>query len=157
MSIEAQLERLNTNLENLVGAIAANTSVASALANTGPTALEASLTKVVPKKTTKPKEEVKAEAPAPAPAPVAEAAPAPAAEVPQAEADPFADDSVEAIMASAPTYTLDDVREAGLKLKDKIGLEKTREFIAKFGVSTIKDVPPSRFAEFVTAAKKAAA
>lgn len=142
MSIEAQLERLNTNLENLVGAIAANTSVASALtSNAAPAA--------APEKPAKAPKKEKATEPAPAPA----AEPVPAAEVPQAEVDPFADDVADA----APTYTLDDVREAGLKLKDKIGLEKTREFIAKFGVSTIKDVPESKFAEFVTAAKKSAA
>lgn len=149
MSLEAQLERLNTNIENLVGAIAANTSIAASLTNAAPAA--------APEKPAKaPKKDKEVKAAEAAPAPAAETAPA-AEEVAQAEADPFADDSVDTIMAAPPTYTINDVREAGLKLKDKIGLEKTREFIAKFGVSTIKDVPESRFAEFVTAANKAAA
>lgn len=144
MSIETELQRLNENLQTLVGAIAANTSVAASLANSSaPVAASPAAEK--PTRTRRTKEQIAAEEAAAA-TPAADTV----VETPQAEDDPFGDTEAPA----AATYTIDDVREAALKLRDATSTEKAKEFIAKFDVSTIKDLPESKFADFIQKANK---
>lgn len=162
MSLESQLERLNTNIEALVGAIAASTSIkATAAAAPAPAAATTTEKPAKPRK-------AKTEAPAAA-APVASTlgvsaeqvaedlkqapAAAPAAEAPQANDDPFGD--LNAGETAAPTYTIDDVREAALKLRDATDMDKAKAFIAKFGVDSIKYLPEDKFADFITKANAA--
>lgn len=163
MSIEAQLERLNQNIESLVGAIAANTSVAASIANGNTnqtTAVAAPAAADKPTRTRRTKEEIAADAAKEAKA-TEGTLPAATTEkldeelthadqqATQAEEDPFGDS---APATETKTYTLDDAREAGLKLKDVVGLDKARAFISTFGVDSIKDLPADKFGAFITKA-----
>lgn len=143
MSIENQLERLNINIEALVGAIAANTSVTSAILNSAAQA-PASAPKITANKrggkATQPAEPE-------AETPVAESAPAPVAEAPQAAADPFGDAPAPA--PASQSFTLDDVREYGLKLRDAKGVEAAKKLIESFGVAKLADIPADKYAAFV--------
>lgn len=167
MSIESEMQTLNANLAelngligSLVGAIAANTSVAASI--TSPAALAAAAPAAEkPAKPRKPKTEATAVA-----APAASAmgvsaeqvaddlAKAPA-EAPQANDDPFGD--LNEAETPAPTYTVDDVREVALKLRDATSMDKAKAFIATFGVDSIKYLPEDKFADFIAKANAAIA
>jgi hypothetical protein len=148
MSIEAQLDRLNTNIEALVGAIAANTSVASSIANNEAAAAPAP--QAAPTRTRRTKAEIDAENAAKAPAPVVEAPQAaPAAEVAQAEENPFGEQTSAPEATSTAAYTLDDVRSYGLKLRDKLGMDKAKAVVAQFGVTSLADLPAAKYSAWV--------
>lgn len=160
MPIESNIEalaasnnRLANAVEMLVGAIAANTSLSAAFSTVEAAAASAPAAAPEapkPTRTRRTKEQIAADEAAAA-APALTLAPDSVAETPQAQDDPFGDTEAPA----AATYTIDDVREAALKLRDATSTEKAKEFIAKFGVSTIKDLPESKFADFIQKATKA--
>lgn len=70
-----------------------------------------------------------------------------AAPAPAASDDPFAD---EPEAPQAGTLTLDDVRSAAFKVRDKFGMDEARKIIAKFGAK-LDQVPPEQFAALVAA------
>ena len=174
MSIEQQLERLNANLEAIVGAIAANTSVASsftAAAAVGstdkPQAAENPLgdAPANPRGAGRPKtlyyrlangEVVKSSS---KDTPVKGAVEITKDEYDAAQAKPNkAETKTEpkaepAAGASSVTYTIDDVREVALKYRDKTSQEQAKAHIATFGVASIKDLPEVKFAEFIEKTK----
>lgn len=70
-----------------------------------------------------------------------------AAPAPAASDDPFADEP------EAPkdgVLTLEDVRSAAFKVRDKFGMDEARKIIAKFGAK-LDQVPPEQFAALVAA------
>jgi len=210
MSIEQQLERLNANLEALVGAIVANTSVSKSAAaadkpvfaasaekaaatggvsmNTEPTNAGATATEAEPaagkdekRGPGRPKTRyyradetgvaIKTSGDAPEgrwteiskaeydkannavaastkPAAKAEPTPEPAAD---SASDPFADDEP---ATPAKQYTLDDVREVALKLRDKTSMDDAKAFIATFGVAKVADLPQDKFGDFIAKANE---
>lgn len=163
MSIEAQLDRLNSNLEALVGAIAANTSVAATLTNAGPApqAAESPLGNdddKNPRGAGRPKtvyyrlangEVVKSSS---KDAPVEGAVEITKAEYEEAQKPKPAGKATDTKPAadSSNALTIDDVREVALKYRDKTNQETAKAHIATFGVASIKDLPAEKFAEFIT-------
>lgn len=176
MSIEQQLERLNANLEALVGAIAANTSVANAIASTASAALPAGdkpqaaenplgEAPANPRGAGRPKtvyyrlangEVVKSSS---KDTPVEGAVEITkdeydAAQVKPPKAETKTEPKSEpAAGTSSVTYTIDDVREVALKYRDKTSQEQAKAHIATFGVASIKDLPEAKFAEFIEKTK----
>lgn len=73
--------------------------------------------------------------------PAAETAPSSAAPTD----DPFADDEPP---AKAGTATLEDVRAAAFKVRDKFGMDEARKIIAKYGAK-LDQVPPEKFAALI--------
>jgi hypothetical protein len=71
-----------------------------------------------------------------------------AAETSQKSDDVFGDDEGE----PGRTYTLDDVRETALKLRDTTSMDDAKAFIATFGVAKVAELPESKFADFITKA-----
>lgn len=177
MSLEQQLERLNTNLEALVGAIAANTSTVnniaaiagqspaperpqaadSPLADDGKNPRGAGRPKTVyyrlangqvVKSSSKdaPTEGAVEITKAEYEAAVNNGGKTPADTKPQSSENPLSD-------SPAPKYTLDDVREIGLKYRDKTDQATAKAHVATFGVASLKDLPPEKFEEFITKTK----
>lgn len=206
MSIEQQLERLNANLEALVGAIAANTSVSKSAPAADKPVFAASAEKAAVTGGVSMKDETTN-----AGATVTETAPAAdkdekrspgrpktryyradetgvtiktSGDVPEGRwteiskaeydkanhaaatgvksapksepttepaADPFADDEP---AAPAKEYTLDDVREVALKLRDKTSMDEAKAFIATFGVAKVADLPQDKFGDFIAKANE---
>ena len=206
MSIEQQLERLNANLEALVGAIAANTSVSkSTLAADKPvfaaSAEKAAVTGGVSMKDEATNADATTTETAPAAGKDEKRGPgrpktryyradetgvtiktsgdvpegrwteiskaeydkanhtaatgvksAPKSEpTTEPDADPFADDEP---AAPAKEYTLDDVREVALKLRDKTSMDEAKAFIATFGVAKVADLPQDKFGDFIAKANE---
>jgi hypothetical protein len=179
MSIEAQIERLNANIENLVGVLAAvasrgTSAPAVAPVNPGPTVT----TSPAPaggagpgrprtvyyrlpngqavKSSSKDTpvggavEITKAEYEKAVAAPPVEVVKGGAA--PAQEADAFGEPADEPATAGP---TLDDVRNAGLAYRDKHGVDEAKKLIATFGVAKLADMPEARWAEFIAKANGA--
>lgn len=66
-----------------------------------------------------------------------------------ADEDPFADDAPTAATTPAKTYTLDDVREIGLKLRDTTSADDAKALIATYGVAKLAELPAAKWADFV--------
>ena len=75
--------------------------------------------------------------------------PADKPETTQKSDDVFGDDDEG---EAGKTYTLDDVRETALKLRDATSMEAAKEFISTFGVIKVAELPEAKFADFITKA-----
>lgn len=55
-----------------------------------------------------------------------------------------------------PALTVDDIRDALVKINNAQGLDAAKAFMDRFGVVRVSDVPEDRYAEFITAAREQA-
>ena len=144
-------DRLIAALETLAGAIIANNSLGTPVAAAAPVAAPVAAEPAADKpRRGRPPKEAAEQAPVKASAPAA-----PVVEETQASEDPFGSEEA-APAASAPTYTLDDVRTAGLAYRDKHGQDAAKALVKRVGgVEKLADMAEDRFAAFIAATKQA--
>ena len=146
MSLEAQIETLNTNIAALIAVLSNGNPppAAAAEANATPAAPRASRNKprtqeaAVNAAPASPAETVSSPEPAPSPAPAAPApAPTPATTPPAA--------------APAKALTIQEVNKAALALVQANGgsQAKLAEVLKKYGAARTSNVPPNQYAAFV--------